>query len=98
VVSSNRTQTQGYLEPPLEASNQFGFTGTGNMTVSVVWSGDTYLTMSVTCPSGGDNVGGTSGMEASLPNASGNCTATVTEPSSESVTLTYSISWGPAGG
>jgi hypothetical protein len=96
--SSERTQTQGYLDPPLEASNQFGFTGAGKMTVSVVWSGDTHLAMSVICPSGGHDVGGTSSMEASVPNASGNCTATVTEPSSESVSLTYTISWGPAGG
>ena len=63
VVSSGGTQTQGYLDPPLQASNEFGFTGTGSMVVSVVWSGDTYLTMSVSCPSGGDDVGGTSGME-----------------------------------
>jgi hypothetical protein len=68
------------------------------MMVSVVWSGNTYLTMSVSCPSGGNDAGGTSVMEASLPNASGNCTGTVTEPSSESVSLTYTISWGPADG
>jgi hypothetical protein len=68
------------------------------MVISVVWSGNTYLTMSVSCPSGGANVGGNSDMQATLPNASGSCTATVTEPSTESVSLTYSISWGPAGG
>jgi hypothetical protein len=97
-IPPGRTQNQGYIDPPLDASNQFGFTGTGNMMVSVVWSGNTYLTMSVSCPSGGNDAGGTSVMEASLPNASGNCTATVTEPSSESVSLTYTISWGPADG
>lgn len=95
---ANSTETQGYLDPPLQASNEYGFTGAGSMVVSVVWSGDTYLSMSVSCPSGGDDVGGTSGMEASLPNASGGCTATVTEPSSESAALTYTITWGPAGG
>ena len=94
---ANGTQEQGYLDPPLEASNQFGFTGSGPMVISVVWSGDTYLTMAVSCPSGGDDVGGTSGMEASL-DASGSCTATVTEPSSESTSLTYTITFGPAGG
>ena len=71
VVSSGGTQTQGYLDPPLQTSNQYTFTGTGNMVVSVVWSGDTFLTMAVSCPSGGNDVGGTSGMEASLTNASG---------------------------
>ncbi len=94
---ANGTQDQGYLDPPLEASNQFGFTGSGPMVISVVWSGDTYLTMAVSCPSGGDDVGGTSGMEASL-DASGSCIATVTEPSSESTSLTYTITFGPTGG
>ncbi len=94
---SGSTQEQGYLDPPIEASNQFGFTGSGAMVISVVWAGDTYLTMAVSCPSGSDNAGGASGMEASL-DASGSCTATVTEPSSESTSLTYTITFGPAGG
>jgi hypothetical protein len=97
-VAADRTQTQGYLNPPLQSSNQFGFTGTGAMEISVVWSGDTYLTMAVTCPSGDQNVGGTSAMAASLPDASGSCLATVSEPTSESTSLTYTITIGPAGG
>ena len=97
-VAADRTQTQGYLNPPLQPSNQFGFTGTGAMEISVVWSGDTYLTMAVSCPSGDQNVGGTSAMAASLPDASGSCLATVSEPTSESTSLTYTITIGPAGG
>jgi len=97
-VAADRTQTQGYLNPPLQSSNQFGFTGAGAMEVSVVWSGNTYLTMEVSCPSGNQSVGGTSAMAASLPDASGNCLATVSEPTSESTSLTYTISIGPAGG
>jgi hypothetical protein len=97
-VAADRTQTQGYLDPPLQSSNQFGFTGTGAMEVSVVWSGNTYLTMEVSCPSGDQNVGGTSAMAASLPDASGSCLATVSEPASESTSLTYTITIGPAGG
>jgi hypothetical protein len=97
-VAADRTQTQGYLNPPVQPSNQFGFTGTGAMEISVVWSGDTYLTMNVSCPSGDQSVGGTSAMAASLPDASGSCLATVSEPSSESTSLTYTISIGPAGG
>jgi hypothetical protein len=97
-VAADRTQTQGYLNPPLQSSNQFGFTGAGAMEVSVVWSGNTYLTMEVSCPSGNQSVGGTSAMAASLPDASGNCLATVSEPTSESTPLTYTISIGPAGG
>jgi hypothetical protein len=37
-------------------------------------------------------------MQVSLPDASGSCLATVTEPASESASLTYTISIGPAGG
>jgi hypothetical protein len=97
-VAADRTQTQGYLNPPTEPSNKFGFTGAGAMEISVVWSGNTYLTMQVSCPNGGQSVGGTAAMAASLPDASGSCLATVTEPSSETTSLTYTISIGPAGG
>ena len=95
---ADRIQTQGYLSPPLQTSNAYGFTGTGAMQISVVWSGDTYLTMTVSCPNGGQNVGGTSAMAASLPDASGTCRATVSEPTTESTSLTYTITIGPAGG
>ena len=91
-------QSQGVIEPPQQRSSSFGFTGTGAMEVSVTWSGDTYLTMQVSCPSGAQNVGGSSAMAASLPDASGSCLATVSEPTSESAALTYTITIGPAGG
>jgi len=97
-VAADRTQTQGYLNPPTESSGRFGFTGAGAMEISVVWSGNTYLTMQVSCPNGGQSVGGTAAMAASLPDASGSCLATVTEPTSETTSLTYTISIGPAGG
>jgi len=97
-VPADRTQTQGYLSPPVQTSNKYGFTGAGAMQISVVWSGDTYLTMQISCPSGGENVGGTAAMAASLPDASGSCLATVSEPTSETTSLTYTISIGPAGG
>jgi hypothetical protein len=98
-VPADRTQTtQGYLSPPVQTSNKYGFTGAGAMQISVVWSGDTYLTMQVSCPSGGESVGGTAAMAASLPDASGSCLATVSEPTSETTSLTYTISIGPAGG
>jgi hypothetical protein len=89
---------QGVIEPPAQRSSSVGFTGTGAMQISVVWSGPTYLTMQVSCPSGSQNVGGSSAMAASLPDASGNCLATVSEPESESTALTYTITVGPAGG
>lgn len=64
----------------------------------MVWSGPTYLTMVVSCPNDSQSVGGTSAMAATLPNATGSCMATVTEPSSETVALTFTITIGPAGG
>ena len=97
-MPADRTQTQGYLNPPLQTSNQYGFTGAGAMDLSVVWSSDTYLTMEVSCPSGDQSVGGTSAMAASLPDANGSCLATVSEPASETVSLTYTITIGPTGG
>ncbi len=97
-LPADRTQTQGYLDPPLQTTNSYGFTGTGAMEISVLWSGSTYLTMAVSCPSGSQSVGGTAAMAASLPDASGNCLATVREPASESASLTYTITIGPAGG
>jgi hypothetical protein len=89
---------QGVLEPPAQRSSSVGFTGTGAMQISVVWSGSTYLTMQVSCPSGTQDVGGSSAMQASLADASGSCLATVSEPASESATLTYTITIGPSGG
>jgi hypothetical protein len=88
---------QGVIEPPAQRSGSVAFTGTGAMQISVVWSGPTYLTMQVSCPSGSQNVGGSSAMQASLPDASGSCLATVSEPASESTALTYTITIGPGG-
>ena len=68
------------------------------MQIMVEWTGDTYLTMDVTCPSGDQSVGGSSAMQAFLAGAGGSCTATVSEPSSENVPLTYTITIGPTGG
>jgi hypothetical protein len=96
-LAADRTQNQGYLDPPVQTSNKYGFTGTGAMQISVVWSGSTYLSLQVTCPSGDQSSGGTAAMEALLPDASGSCFATVTEPASESTSLTYAITIGPAG-
>jgi hypothetical protein len=67
------------------------------MEISVVWSGPTYLTMVVACPGSSQSVGGTSAMAVTLPDATGSCRATVTEPASESASLTYTITIGPTG-
>jgi hypothetical protein len=51
----------------------------------------------VSCPNGSQTVGGTSAMAANLPDAVGACMATVTEPATESVALSYTITIGPPG-
>jgi hypothetical protein len=86
------------LDPPQERSNGFAFTGSGPTEISVVWSGSTYLTLEASCPNGSQSAGGTGVMALTLPDASGSCLATVSEPSSESTALTYTITIGPAGG
>lgn len=95
---ADRTQSEGYLDPPAQTSTGFGFTATGAMNVSVVWSGPTYLSMTVSCANGTQTVGGSSAMEASLPAGAGDCRATVSEPATESAAVTFTISIGPAGG
>ncbi len=66
--------------------------------MSVVWSQPVYLTLTVSCPNDSQSDGGTTAMAITLTDASGSCEATVSEPSPESTTLTYSVTIGPAGG
>jgi hypothetical protein len=94
---ADRTQATGVIDPPASMSHGYAFSGSGAMQVSVVWSGYTYLTMVVSCPNGSQSVGGTTAMAADLPNAAGACLATVTEPATESVALSYTITIGPTG-
>jgi hypothetical protein len=91
-------QSQGFIQPPQQRSSARGFTGAGATEVSVVWSGATYLTMEVSCANGSQSVGGSGTMAATLPDASGSCLATVSEPTSESTALTYTMTIGPPGG
>ncbi len=97
-LSADHTQTEGYMDPPQEDSGGFAVIGSGPTEISVVWSTPVYLTMTVTCPSGSQTVGGTTAMETSIPDAGPGCEATVSEPASESTSLTYTITFGPAGG
>jgi hypothetical protein len=97
-AAADRTTNQGYLQPPTNASNTYGFTGDGPTEISVTWSGDTYLSLVVTCPDANQSVGGSSAMAASLPDAEGLCQATVSEPTSEDTTLAYTITIGPGNG
>ncbi len=97
-LAADRTQTEGYLDPPASSSGVYDVNGSGPTEVSVLWSTPVYLTMTVACPSGSQSVGGTTAMEVSLPDASDGCQATVNEPASESTSLSYTVTIGPADG
>jgi hypothetical protein len=96
-LPADRSVTEGYFDPPLHTSGVYVVNGTGPTEISVLWSAPVYLTMTLTCPSGNQTVGGTTAMDASVPDATG-CQATVSEPSSESTSLTYDFTTGPADG
>jgi hypothetical protein len=96
-LPATRSQTEGYFDPPQNTSGGYTISGTGPTEVSVLWSVPVYLSMTVVCPGGSQTVGGTTAMELSLPDATG-CQATVSEPSSESTSLSYTFATGPANG
>lgn len=87
----------GYLQPPQDRSTPYSFTGTGAMRITVTWSGSTYLSLAVSCPGFSQTPGGSSAIAVSIPDATGTCQATLSEPSSEDVTVSYTLSIGPAG-
>jgi hypothetical protein len=64
----------------------------------VSWGSATYLSLDVACANGSQSSGGSSAMAVSLPDAQGSCTATVSEPTSEDVAVSFTITIGPAGG
>ncbi len=97
-AAAGRLQTQGYIDPPAQTSESFSFTGTSTMQVAVQWSSSTYLTLQVSCPGATQSAGGTAAMAASVPDATGTCTATVAEPGSEMASVSFTITIGPAGG
>lgn len=97
-VAADHIQTEGYFDPPQNTSGVYQVNGSGPTEVSVLWSAPVYLTMTVTCPNGSQTVGGTTAMDATVPDASAGCQATVSEPSTESTSLTYDVTIGPADG
>ena len=93
-LPSDRSEDEGYLTPPGQTAQVFDFSGSG--TISVLWSGDVYLSMTVACPDGSQTQGGTGGIAIAI-DSTASCQATVSEPSSESTAVTFDIS-GPDGG
>jgi hypothetical protein len=90
-----RTQ-QGYLQPPDNTSAMYTFTADGPTQVSVSWATADTLLLSVTCPSGTVNEQGSSSVTITTADTSGQCQATLSEPASDSSTVSYDITIEPA--
>jgi hypothetical protein len=91
----NRTQ-QGYLQPPDNTSAMYAFTADGPTRVSASWATADTLLLSVTCPSGTTNEEGSSSVTITTAANAGSCQATLSEPASDSSTVSYTITIEPA--
>jgi len=96
-ASAGGTVYPGYLDPPANSSANYGFAGQGPTRISVTWSNGTYLTMSVSCSGFSQSTGGSSALSMSIPDAQGQCQAILSEPSTENVTLSYTMTITPSG-
>ncbi|HEY1830052.1 MAG TPA: hypothetical protein VGG38_07415 [Acidimicrobiales bacterium] len=88
---------QGVLQPPADATAQYGFTGAGSSRVTASWSDSTYMTLSVACSGFSQSTGGSSAAAISVPDAQGDCQATLSDPSSTADTIDYTIEVSPNG-
>jgi hypothetical protein len=96
--ASDRTTEQGYLEPPDNTSVLYPFTADGATQVQVTWPTATVLVLSVDCGNGPQSDQGTSSVTVLAPATSGQCQATLSEPTSETGTVSYTLTIGPADG
>jgi hypothetical protein len=97
--ASHESVYPGYLQPPQDSSTTFDFNGQGPTRISATWSNGTYLTLSMNCSgSAAQNTGGSSALSMTVPDAQGDCQATLSEPTSESVTLSYTLTIDPTSG
>ncbi len=97
-AGAGSTVYPGYLQPPVNSSTTYAFTGQGPTRITVTWSNGTYLTMAVSCSGFSQNTGGSSALSMSIPDAQGACQATLAEPASETVTLSYTLTITPGSG
>jgi hypothetical protein len=88
---------QGVLQPPANATAQYGFTGAGSSRVTASWSDSTYMTLSVACTGFSQSTGGSSAAAISVPDAQGDCQAVLSDPSSATDTIDYTIEVSPNG-
>jgi hypothetical protein len=97
--ASASTQTEhGYLQSPDDTSVIYAFSASGPTLVAAQWSTDTTLSLTVVCPSGTQSADGASSVQLTLANPHGSCQATLSEPTNEDATLTYSMTIGPWNG
>ncbi len=92
------TTFPGYLQSPDNVSAQYQTTATGPLTATATWSGGATLTLSASCPGGQRALTGPSGVTVSIVDPSGSsaaapvsCTVTLSEPSDEATTVSYTL-------
>ncbi len=87
---------QGYLNPPEDTTAVEPFSGNGPITVSVTWSGSTTLALSASCGDDSQDASGSSPIAVTLTAATESCQATLTEPSSATQEVNYTLTIGTA--
>ena len=88
----------GYLQSPDNVSAQYQATASGPLSATATWNGGATLTLAVACPGGQRSLTGPSGVAVSIVDTSGSsagapvsCTVTLSEPSGEASTVSYTL-------
>lgn len=89
---------QGYLQPPQNTSVEYPVTAGGSLRVAATWSSADTLTLSAICPDARESESDQGAVTVTLPVASGDCQVTLSEPSTENDTVSYSLTIGPDNG
>jgi hypothetical protein len=97
-ANAGQETEQGYFEPPQDTSVVYTFSASGPTLLAVQWPTSTTLDLAVTCPSGTQQTEGVSSLRLTLADPHGSCQATLSEPTTEDATLTYSMTIGPWNG
>ena len=82
----------GYLEAPDDISSSYPVSNPGGTVVATAnWSGSTYLSLSIDCPSAHQESSGTSGLSISTSSYDSSCNITLQEPTNISGTVVYTL-------
>jgi hypothetical protein len=91
-------EENGALQQPDASSASYPFTGAGTMQISVSSPSTTTLSLSVSCPQGGQSAEGSSAIAVVVPDADGPCDVTLKETLVQYDAVPYTITIGPDGG